>query len=178
MYLFITKVNRFENKYIVFSEKINSIISIIVFKKTRLITIIGICFWKHFKFLQSYDPATVTIVTITHNKLLTNIFNLCKCFLFLVLNMKIILTKYLSKDRVHWIFLLSIVETLRFQTSSKVTKKLYHIILLFLGNDTKKWFLTNWDRDKNIQEVHDQHKYCYFIPQNCNNYSAWLFWFT
>ena len=47
-----------------------------------------------------------------------------------------------------------IVGALTFWTSSKVTKG-HHTILLFLGNDTKKWFLTNWDQDNNIQGVHE-----------------------
>ena len=52
-----------------------------------------------------------------------------------------------------------LVWDLTFQTSSEVTKKLDHVILFFLGNDTKKWFLTNSGRDNNTQGVHEHSKF-------------------
>ena len=48
-----------------------------------------------------------------------------------------------------------LVEALTFQTSLEVTKRLRYITLLFLGNDTKTWFLINWKRDNNTQGVHE-----------------------
>ena len=52
-----------------------------------------------------------------------------------------------------------VVRVLTFQTSSEKTKRLHQIISWFLGNDTKKWFLTNWGRDNNTQRLHEHSKF-------------------
>ena len=52
-----------------------------------------------------------------------------------------------------------IVGALTFQPSPEVTKGLYHINLLFFGNDTKQWFLTYWSRDNNTEGVHENSKF-------------------
>ena len=61
----------------------------------------------------------------------------------------------------HFHFLKSnvlIVGALTFQTSSKVTKRLHHIIMLFLGNDTKSHFLWSYFLTNNTQGVHEPSK--------------------
>ena len=52
-----------------------------------------------------------------------------------------------------------VVRVLTFQTSSEKTKRLHQIISWFLGNDTKKWFLTNWGRDNKFQGFHGYSKF-------------------
>ena len=58
--------------------------------------------------------------------------------------------------------LLLLVRALTFQILSEVTKRLHHSIWLFLGNGSKKRFLTNWDRDNNTQGVHKHSKFWKF----------------
>ena len=48
-----------------------------------------------------------------------------------------------------------IVRALTFQTSLEVAISSY----CFSGNDTKKWFLTNWGRDGKTQGVHERRKF-------------------
>ena len=76
----------------------------------------------------------------------------------------------------HFHFLKSNVLTvgaLTFQTSSKVTKRLHQIILLFLSNDAKNDFLLFYFLTNNTQGVHEPNKildtFTVFLSKIMNN---------